>query len=84
VVSSRGRRDGSRDCIYWLTPNCANVENGVQHGLARDETGWEREIVHLETMQYVVCAVRGVCCTCSMLYSVLTLDQGMERERGMT
>jgi len=29
-------------------------------------------------------AVLGVCCTQSMLYSVLTLDDGMERSRAMT
>jgi len=29
-------------------------------------------------------AVRGVCSTHCMLYSVLTLDHGMERQRGMT
>jgi len=26
-VSLGGRRDGSGDSIYWITRNCANVEN---------------------------------------------------------
>ena len=32
-----GRRDGSRDSFHWLTRDCGNVENCVQHGLPRDE-----------------------------------------------
>jgi len=32
-----GRRDGSCDSMNWLTHNCGNVVNRVQHGLPRDE-----------------------------------------------
>jgi len=35
-------------------------------------------------MLYSVHAVLGACCTWCMLYLVLTLDHGMERQRGMT
>jgi len=73
------RRDRSGDCILWLTRNCANVENLVHLGLPRDQTGWEQETVNLGIMQYAVYAVLSGCCTRSMLYSVLTLDHGMER-----
>ena len=31
------RRNGSWDSIRWLTCNCGNLENWVQHGLPRDE-----------------------------------------------
>ena len=79
AVSSGARRDGSGDSIHWLTRNCAKVENLVQHGLPRDETGCERGIVDLGMMQYAVYAVLSECCTRCMLYSVLTLDHGMER-----
>jgi hypothetical protein len=86
AVCSGGRRDGSGDSIHWLSYNSANVENWVQHGLVRDETGSKREIVDLGMMQnavytvlsecctrcmwYLVYAVLGVCCTRCMLYSV--------------
>jgi len=56
--SSGGRRDGSWDSIHWLTRNCGNVENWVQHGLPRDDTGWET--VDTGMMQYTVYAVLGV------------------------
>jgi len=68
--SSGGRRHGSWDPIHWLTRNCGNVENWVQHGLMRDETGWERETVDLGMMQCVVYVVLSVCSTRCMLYSV--------------
>jgi len=32
-----GRRDASRDCIFWLTCDCGNVVNWVQHGVAREK-----------------------------------------------
>jgi len=38
------------------------------------------EIVRMKRRQTIL----GVCCTRCMLHSVLTQDDGMERERGMT
>jgi len=70
AVSSGGRHNRSRDSIHWLTHNFANVENWVQHGLPRDETGWEQKTVDLGMMQYAVYAVLSECCTRCMLYSV--------------
>jgi len=68
--SSGGRRDGSWDCIHWLTRKCLNVENWVQHGLSRDERlTWERETDDLGMMQYMVYVGLSVCCTQCMLYS---------------
>jgi len=32
-----GRRKGSSDSIHWITCNCWNIENSVQHDLPRDE-----------------------------------------------
>jgi len=61
--SSGGRRERCWDAIDWLTHNCGNVENWVQHGLPKDWLGagdsrsWDD-------------AVRGVCSTQCMLYSV--------------
>jgi hypothetical protein len=52
--------------------------------MARWETGLERETVNLGMMQYAVYAVLGVYRTSGMPYLVLTLDHGMERQRGMT
>jgi len=83
--SSGGRRDGSWDSIHWLTRNCGNVENWVQHDLPRDErlAGSGRQSIlgwcSTRCMQYSVYAVLGVCCTRCMLYSVSTHDYGMER-----
>jgi hypothetical protein len=62
--------DGSGDSIHWLTCNCANVENCVQHDFPRKETGWEWETVGLGMMQYAVSAVCSECCTRCVLYSV--------------
>jgi len=82
---SGGRRHGIWDSIHWLTRNCGNVENWVQHGLPSDEklaeSGRQSILGWCSTpcMQYWVYAVQGVCCTRCMLYSVLTLDHGMER-----
>jgi hypothetical protein len=56
-----------------------NVENCVQHGMPKDETGWERDMVTLGRMQCTGYAELSECCTQCMLYSVLTLDHGMER-----
>jgi len=54
------RPNGSWDSIYWVTRNCGNVEIWVQHGLPRDQTGWEWETVDHGMMQYAVYAVIGV------------------------
>jgi len=80
-----GRHDGSWDSIHWLTRNCGNVENWVQHGVPRDErlpTSGRKlmmEWCSTRCMLYSVFAVLGVSCTRCLLYSVLTLDDGMER-----
>jgi len=73
--SSGGRHDGSWDSIQWLTCHCANVENGVQHGVPRDERlagSGRQSILECSTrcVMYSVNAVLGVCCTRCMLYSV--------------
>jgi len=67
---SGGMCDGCWDAIHWLTWNCGNVENWVQQGSLRAETGWERETAKLGMMQYMVYVVLGVCGTRCMLYSV--------------
>jgi len=67
--SSGGRRDRSWDSIHWLTCNCANVKNAVQHHMLRDE------ILARGGRQSIL----GWCSVRCMLYSVLTLDYGMER-----
>jgi len=72
AVDREGGFDGRWDSIHWLTRNCGNVENWVQ-------TGWERETVNHGIMQYAVYAILSACCTRCMLYSVLTLDHGMQR-----
>jgi len=60
------RRDGSWDSIDWLSCNCGNVENWVQHGLPRDErlAGSGRQLIwewcSTRCMQYLVYAVLGV------------------------
>jgi len=71
-----GRRDGTWDTIHWLTRNCGNVGNWVQHGLLSDERlagsgtrsilGW----CSMWWMQYSVYAVLSVCRTRCVLYSV--------------
>jgi len=75
-----GRRDGSWDSIHWLTCHCGNIEHWVQHGLLRDErlAGNVRQSI-LGWCKYKVHAVLSECCTMCKLYSVLTLDHGMER-----
>jgi len=71
--SSVGRRDGSCDSIHWLTRNCRNVVNWVQHGLPSDErlAGSGRQSIlgwcSMRFMEYSVYAVFGVCCTGCML-----------------
>jgi len=37
VVWTGEKHDGSLYSIDLFTPNCVNVENGVQYGLARDK-----------------------------------------------
>jgi len=69
-VSLGGRRNWSGNSMNWLTCNCANVATRVQHGLPRDETGWERETVDLGMMRFAVYKVLSECCTRCMLYSV--------------
>jgi hypothetical protein len=67
--SSAGRRHRSWHCIHWLTCNCGNVENGVQHGLPRDGrlAGRGRQLVlgwcSTQCMQYSLNAALGGCCT---------------------
>jgi hypothetical protein len=54
---------------------------------AGDSRCWDdavRGVCSTRSMQFAVYAVLSVCCTRCMLYSVLTLDHGMERSRGMT
>jgi len=76
---SGGMCCGIWDSIHWSTCNCGNVENLVQRGpLRAEETAWERETVDLRMMQYAVYAELSVYCTRCMLYSVWTLDYGME------
>jgi len=83
--SSGGRQVVSWDYIHWLTRNCGNVENWVQHGLPKDErlAGSGRQLMFgwcsTQCIEYLVYA-----CTRCMLYSVLALDQCMQRSRGMT
>jgi len=54
---------------------------------AEDSRCWDdavRGVCSTQHMMYSVYAVLGVCCTRCMLYSVITLDHGIERLRGMT
>jgi len=55
--SSKVRRVGIWDSIQYLTCDCGNVENWIQHGLPRDETGWDQETVNHRMTQYAVYAV---------------------------
>jgi len=74
-----GRQDRSRDSVHWVTHNCANIENCVQHRLPRDErlAGSGRESIlewcSMWCMQYSVHAVLGVRCNRYMLYSVYAI-----------
>jgi len=51
----------------------------IEYYIVCRETGWEWETVDLGMMQCAMYAVLSVCCTRCMLYSVLTIDYGMER-----
>jgi len=74
--NSGGRCDGSWDSIYWLTCNCGNVDNWVQHGVRRDERLAESGRQSMSgccctwCMLYSVYAILGECRTRCMLYSV--------------
>jgi len=68
AVDHVGRHAGRRSYIPGSTCNHENEGK-------RNTLGW---------MLYTVYAVHGVCCTRCMLYTVLTLDHGMETSRGMT
>jgi len=64
-----GRRDGSRDSIHLLTCNCQDVESWVQqHPPRGGRLAWSRRL-----------SIVGWCSTWSMLYSVWSHDNGMER-----
>jgi len=72
--SSGGRGNSSWDCIHWLTCNCGNVEDWVQHGLLTDlkVAGSGRQSIlgwcSMPCMKSSVYAVIGVCCTwCQLL-----------------
>jgi len=74
--NSGGRRNGSWHSLHWVTHNCGNVENWVQHDLRRDEglpENRRQSILPLgrtRCMQYSVCAILGVFRTHWILYSV--------------
>jgi len=68
------RRVWGWDCIYWLTYSWGNVESWVQQDPPRDEKLTGSEIQ----------SIMWWCSSWCILYSVLTHDHGVERERGMT
>jgi len=68
---SGGMWDGSWDSIHWLTRNC---ENWVQQGPLRAGREW----LGAGDSRWWDNAVRGLYSTRCMLYSVSTLDYGLE------
>jgi len=63
---------------------CREMRDWLGAGDSRSWDDAECCVCSMQCMQYAVYAVLGVCCTRSMLYSVLTHDHGMERLRAMT
>ena len=70
------RRNESLDSMHWVTNNCGNVENSIQHALPRDKglaASRRKSIIGWSSTWCMLCsvyAVLGVCCTRCMLYSV--------------
>jgi hypothetical protein len=64
------RRDGSWESIHWLTCNCCNKENWIQHSLPWNQSeDWSRT-ADFGIIQYAVNAVLGLGCILCMLYLV--------------
>ena len=69
---SGGMCEGTSDSICWLTSNCGNVENWVQHNLltnwlgAGDSWSWDNAVCGVcstQCIQYSAYAVLGLCGT---------------------